>query len=262
MKRYQVFLFFYVGAPVLLVARLLQRFYMIDEATGFFRDGFSAVGSVVTGAFLVFIVAAWLLCRLSRPQERCLPERSLPMSVGAFTAAGFLLLAALIQLLTERGAASLLVALASAVFAGCLAWRGVALLGKAPHLPLLAPVGTVYCLIRLVVRFAGYAGEVTVSDSLFDILTMCLLLLFFNAEGKLLVGDKSEKLPSSFYAWGLSGALFCLSGFLPSAVDLLLKKSFVLRGGLLPDLSYIGFAVYLLIALHTAQKPTPSTESA
>lgn len=255
MKRYQVFLFFYLGAPVLLAARLLQHFFMIDRTTGFFRDGFAAVGGVVTGGFLVFLVAAFLLCRLARPQESQLPETSRPLAVGAFLAAGLMLLTTVIRLLTEEGGAAFAVTAMTAVFGCCLTLRGVALLGKAPHLPVLAPVGTVYCLVRLVVSFAGYAGEVTVADSLFDILAMCLLLLFFNAEGKLLVSLAGERLVSAFFAWGLSGALFCLASALPPVIDLLTKPGGALRGGPLPDLTYIGFAVYLLIAVHTAQKP-------
>ena len=255
MKRSQVFLLFYIAAPLLLIARVLQRFYMIDAATGFYRDGLAAAGTAITVLFLVFPVVARLLCRLSRPAERRFPERSLPLAIGAFFAGFCLAVEAVRLLLTGSGAVSFLVAFLSAVFAAALVLRGLAALGVMRACGWLAPVGTFYAGIRLVARFADYAGEVTVSDTLFHILTLCLLVLFLFADGKVQIGLTDEKVTSSFFAYGLSAALFCSAVVLPDLIDLILGNRFALYGGTFPDLSPLGFAALILCAVFTAKPP-------
>ena len=255
MKRSQVFLLFYIAAPLLLAARVLQRFYMIDAATGFYRDGLAAAGTAVTVLFVAFPVVAWLLCRLSRPAERRYPERSLPLAVGAFFAALCLAVETVRTLLTGSGAVSFLVAFLSAVFAICLVLRGLAAVGLVRTFDWLAPVGTFYAGIRLVVRFAEIAAEVTVADTLLHVLALCLLVLFLHAEGKWQIGLADEKVAFSFFAYGLSAALFCAAVVLPDLIDLLLGGRFALYGGTLPDLSSLGLAAFILCAVFAAKPP-------
>lgn len=260
MKRSQVFLFFYIAAPLLLVARVLQRFYMIDAATGFYRDGLAAAGTAVTVLFVAFPLVARLLCRLSRPVERRFPTPSGPLAIGAFFAALCLAVETVRTLLTGSGAVSFLVAFLSAVFAACLVLRGLAALEIVRSSDWLAPVGTFYAGVRLVVHFAAFAGEVTVADTLFSILSMCLLALFFFADGKMQVGLADEKVASSFFAFGLSAALFCAAIVLPDLIDMILGGKFVLYGGDFPDLSSLGFLVLTLCAVFSARPPLDNNE--
>lgn len=260
MKRSHVFLLFYVAAPLLLIVRVLQRFFMTDPATGFYSDGLTAAGTAVTVLFVAFPLVARLLCRLSRPVERRFPARSVAMAVGAFFAALCLAIETVRALLTGSGAVSFLIAFLSAVFAACLVLRGLAALGVLRASGWLAPAGTVYAGVRLVVRFADFAGEVTVADTLLSILTMCLLVLFFFADGKMQIGLADEKVASSFFAFGLSAALFCAAVVLPDLIDLLLGNRFVLYGGEFPDLSFLGFLALTLCAVFAAKPPLDNNE--
>ena len=254
MKRSQVFILFYAAAPLLLIARVLQRFYMIDPTTGFYRDGLAAAGGAITALFIAFPLVLRLLCRLCRPAERQLPDRSTTLAVGCFVGGGFLAIEAARLMLTGKGAGNILVALLSAVFAACLILRGLAQVGVLRYPAWLSLVGSAYAIVRLIVRFAGYTGEATVSDALFNILTMCLLLLFFNVEGKWQAGLGSEKNAAAFFAYGMAGALLCAAVALPGLIDLVLGGRFALYGDALPDFSYLGFAVLLPCSLLTAQK--------
>ena len=253
MKRSQVFLLFYIAAPLLLIARVLQRFYMIDPGTGFYQDGLSAAGAAVTVAFIAFPVVAHLLCRLSRPAQRRFPERSVPLAVGAFIAGACLILETVDLLLRESGAASFLLAFLSAVFAAVMILRGLGALKVMRFSAWLTPVGTVYAVVRLIARFADYTAEVAVADTVFDILTMCLLLLFLHADGKLQAGLATEKIAASFLSFGLSTALLCAAVVLPDLIDLALGGRFALYGGDLPEMSYLGFAVMALCAVFSVK---------
>lgn len=251
MKRSLAFALFYLCMPVLLVARTLQRFYMIDASTGFFAEGYSVPGTVITGAFLVFVVIEMLMMALSKPAHAAVPRRSRAMAVGSFAAGVGLAVSATVSVLTGDGVADFVLAPAAFVFALCMLWRGVSLLGAVPLPRALAPVGVIYCLVRLILGFAGYAGEVTVADSVFDILTLCLLLLYFTADGKLLAGVGKPKTMAALFGYGLPAVLFCISSFFPSLVNAVLGNPFVLHGGGMPDVAYVGFAVYILTAVNS-----------
>ena len=263
MKRSQMFVFFCVAAPLLLIARVLQRFYMIDATTGFYRDGLAAAGSAVTILFLLFPVAARLLCRLSRPAERCFPARSVRLAVGCFVGGAFLVVESIRLLLTGAGMVNLLITLLTVLFAAALILRGFAQLGRIPYPAWFSLVGTLYAAVRLVAHFADYVGEAIVSDTLFHILASALLLLFFFADGKWQAGMANEKLAAAFFAYGMAGALFCAAIALPGLVDLVLGGKFALYGGALPDFSFLGFAVLLPCLMLSAQKgPLDKSEAA
>ncbi len=254
MKRSLVFALFYLCAPFLLAARTLQRFYMIDVSTGFHSEGFELVGLLITVGFFVFAVIELVLTWLTYPRRLDPTERSVGMAVGAFSAGACLLIAAAALVLTGKGVADTVMALADFAFALCLFWRGACLLTRLKFSPPLSLLSVVYFLIKLIFSFSAYAGEVTVTDTVFDILTMCALLLFFVADAKIIAGIGNNKTAVAFYGWGVSAAVYCLAAFFPSVVNLLFGNAFELHGGSLPDITYVGFAIYILASLNTAKE--------
>ena len=256
MKRSLVFALFYLCAPVLLAARTVQKFYMIDVDTGFFAEGFGATGMIITVAFLLFAVVELVMTALSKPERVVLPDNSRSMAVGTFAAGICLMISAVGSVITGNNVA----AIADFIFALCMFWRGLTLLSKVSFDGMLAMVGVVYFLVKLVLGFAGYAGEVAVADSVFDIVTMCLLVLFFTAEAKVTAGVSNKKTAVAFYGYGLSAALFCICSVFPSLINLLMGGAFEVHGSPVPDITYIGFAVYILIALNSAKEDTVAVQ--
>lgn len=253
MKRSLVFALFYLCAPFLLAVRTIQRFYMIDVDTGFFTEGFGTTGVLITGAFLVFAVIELLMTWLSKPQVVEMPERSKGIAVGTFAAGVCLMISAVASVLTGDGVGALVMTVANFVFALCMFWRGASMLSALPFPAALTPVSIIYFLIKLVFGFAGYAGEVAVTDSVFDILTMCLLLLFFTADAKITAGVGTKKTAVAFYGYGLSAALFCVCSVFPTLINLLMGSAFDIHGDPVPDITYVGFAVYIMAARNSAK---------
>ena len=250
MKRSLVFALFYLCAPLLIAARTLQKFYMIDVETGFFAEGFGTTGMLITVAFLLFAVVELVMSALSKPERVSLPDSSRAMAVGTFAAGVCLMISAVGSVITGDN----LMAAADFIFGLCMFWRGLTLLSKIRFDGMLAMVSVVYFLIKLVLGFAGYAGEVAVADSVFDIVTMCLLVLFFTADAKVTAEVSNKKTAVAFYGYGLSAALFCVCSVFPSLINLLMGGAFELHGNPVPDITYIGLAVYVLIALNSAKE--------
>ncbi len=229
---------------------------MIDATTGFFLDGFTQTGTVITAACIAFVLAMILVCRLDSTPKGELPKKSLALSVGVGVAAAFLFIDAVVEVFTAPYTASLIVALASFALAACLAWYALSLYRKVRFPKEASLVGIVYALIRLIVAFADYTGEVSVTDSVFDLITLCLILLFFVANAKLICGTGSDRTKINLYAYGFSAALFCACQYLPCIIALLTGNSGALHGGTVPDFAYIGLSVYITLTIHaySAQK--------
>ena len=258
MKRSLVFTLFYICTPLLVIARTVQRFYMIDSQTGFYRTGFETAGAVISGVCVAFAVMLVIMTRLSRPEKVALPQKSRSLSgASCFAAVCLAISAAENFVIADSGFADALEALCAVAFALVLAWFGFAQSGRAEFAPTASLVGVLYAMVRLFVSFIGYNGEIAISDSMFDIVTMCLVLLFFTALAKLVCGIGDEKLPRSLYGFGLAAVMFCLCAFIPCVVALLTGNSATIHGGALPDAAHIGFAA-LIFAVLCSFEPTPA----
>ncbi len=249
MKRSMTFALFYIGMAALLVARTLQRFYMIDTATGFFNEGFEQAGTVVTVVSLAFAVVLMIMMRLSVPDKVQRPKESRPVAIGSLCAAAGLFISAVTTVLKSQTKSDIVLALLSVAFAGVMALNAVSLKNGTAFHPSLSLTGIIYCLLRLILSFTGYISEITVADSVFNTFTMCMLLLFFTADAKVIHGLEIERLPADFYGSGLAAALFCVIEVVPVLMALVMEVE--IHGSSVPDFSYAGFAVYILVNVFT-----------
>lgn len=244
MKRFSTFALFYIGMAALVVARTLQRFYMIEIGTGFFKDGFAQSGSLITAVSVVFAVVLMIMMRLSVPNDIKRPEKSGVLFVGAVCAAAGLFISAITSVLSSKGKGDTVVALLALAFAVAMGLNAWSLKKGTKFYPAASLLGIAYCLIRLIVSFTGYLTEVTVADSVFDIFTMCMLLLFFTSDAKTFYQIKTERLPASFFGVGLAASLFCVVEVVPVAMALVMGVK--LHNASVPDFAYLGLALYIL----------------
>lgn len=250
MKRLSTFALFYIGMAALLVARTLQRFYMIETGTGFFKDGFAQSGSLITAVSVLFAVVLMLMMRLSVPNEVKRPDKSKTLAVGAFCAAAGLFVSAVMSVLSSKAKGNTVIALLAVAFAIAMVLNGMSLKKGAELHSAVSLIGIAYCLIRLIISFTGYLSEVTVADSVFDIFTMCMLLLFFTADSKVAYKIKTERLPASFFGAGLAASLFCVLEVVPVVMALVMGVK--LHGASAPDFAYAGLALYILADVYVS----------
>ena len=250
MKRPLLFTLFFICTPVLLAARVLQQIYMIDTVTGFYKDDFGYVGNIITIVCLLLIPVLLLTVWLSRPTAVVPNVRSKALGIASFFATICLAISGVTQIITATHSGYFALAIMSFATAAVIVLHGIACFTDGKFNGWLTIVCVIYGLTRLVITFMGYTGEVTVTDTLFDIATMALLLLFFYSSGKIIAGVAGPRTPVLFYAYGLSAAFFCVDSFLAPAIVKFMGDGFAIHSGGHFDLSYLGFAVYIIVMIY------------
>lgn len=243
-----VFILFFVSAPLLLAARVVQQLYMIDPLTGFYQDGFAGIGTAISALCFALIAVTLVMVWLSHPESPYVPKKSKPLAFAAFFAAGCLVISATGAVLSN-GVSNLLIGVLGYFAAISIAWYGVSLVTAVEFSPLSTVLPVLYACLRLILSFVKYTREVAVTDSVFSIATMCLILLFFYSSGKLLSGVGGKRTHILFYSYGLCAAFFCADSALAHFILEVTGNNTVLHGGEAFDISYIGFAVYIVTAV-------------
>ena len=249
MKRPLLFTLFFICSPVLLVARVLQQIYMIDTVTGFYNDDFGYIGNVITIICFALIPALLLTVWLSRPAPITADKKSVALGIASFIATLCLAISGVSQIITSTNSGKFALAVMSFASAAVIVLHGIACLTDGKVSGALTVVNILYALTRLIITFMGYTGEVTVTDTLFDIATMCLLLLFFYSSGKILAGVSGPHTSTLFYAYGLAAAFFCVDSFVAPAIVKFMGEGYAIHGGGHFDLTYIGFAIYIVVMI-------------
>ena len=249
MKRSMVFILFFVSAPLLLAARVVQQLYMLDSTTGFYADGFSGIGTAVTVLCFALTAVTFVMVWLSHPKKPNIPSHSKPLAAAAFFAALCLIISATASALSSDKGTNLAVSVLGFAAAVAIAWYGVSLMLEISYPPLATTIPVLYATLRLVLSFIKYTGEITVTDTVFDIATMCFILLFFYSSGKLIAGVGGTRTHVFLYAFGLGAAFFCADSALARLVIMLTHSSVTLHGGGSFDISYIGIAVYAVVMI-------------
>ncbi len=263
MKRSMVFVLFFICAPVLLTVRVIQQLYMIDPLTGFYQDGFIGIGTIITVLCFALIAVTIAIVWLSRPHVPTPPTKSVPLGISALFVSICLFISATGNIMANTRNDNIIGVLAI-IAAGSLAYYGASLLFgfKYPSLLTLAPI--IYSCVRLVLDFMRYTGEVTVTDSVFAITTMGLVLLFFYSSGKLIAGVARIRSHILFYSYGLVAAFFCIDSVFTRLIIAITGSDYPLHGGSKIDLFFIGMTVYIIVSVLTfsAQPTADSLESA
>ncbi len=247
MKRTLLFTLFFLAAPVLLAARVLQQFYMLDAATGFYKDDFGYIGNVISVVCVLLIPALVLVVWLSRPGEIMPNNKSKGLGAASFVAAFCLAISGVTHVINAAHVGHYILALMSVGTAAVIMLQGISCFTDGKFNGGLSIISILYGLARLIITFMGYTGEVTVTDTVFDIATMCLLLLFLYSSGKIMSEVSGSRTPVLYFACGLSAAFFCVDSVLAPAIAKLLN--FNIHGSNF-DVANIGFAVYIVVMLY------------
>ena len=249
MKKSLLFTLFFTCSPVLLAARVFQQFYMLDPVTGFYTANLSGMGGFITAICLAIIPLLLIVVWLSKPAEIAPAKRSISVGIGAAVAAVLLAASGVMGLLNADDMGQSVIAVLSIASAAVFAWQAFCCFTGGSFDGAFSLVPIAYGLARLVITFMGYAGEVTITDTVFDIATMCMLLLFLYSCGKIQAGVSGKRTAVLFFAFGLTAVFFCTDSFLAQTVASIMGNDFKLHASGNFDPSYLGFAIYIVTVL-------------
>ncbi len=259
MKQAAVLLLFFISAPILLAARVVQQLYLIESSTGFYRDGLGGIGTAITVMCFALAVAIYLLVWLSEPPLQAPPKKNAPLGVSACFAALCISISSVGGLMSKVGIDKFVgwLGIASAT---ALALYGVRLCSGKKQTEALTFLPIIHSVAWLVLDFIQYTGEVTVTDSAFNVVTMTLIMLFFYTSGKFISGAAGKPTVVMLYTFGLCTAFFCIDSVFVRAILSVFHSSQSLHGNGELNIAFVGIAVYsvatvLTLALQNGAEP-------
>lgn len=195
---------------VLLILRVIQQLIMIDPETGFWFGGYDAAGNTLTGLMLAAVLLMILLSRTTASgREVRLPERSRALAVFA-ALLGLVMFIDGLSALIDGGFMSVIYTFSAVCGAAALCWWALSLLGICRFKPQAMLACSLFGVVSLAADIVDFVGQVTICQSLFDILSSCALTLFLVSAAKYAYcysGDKT--VGRSLMCWSSLAAVMC-----------------------------------------------------
>ena len=253
---------FYAFAPLLVIARIIQQFLLIDSKTGFYVTEFEGIAAVISWLFAAFPLILILITALGTKVKVTAPTRSLSLGCASFVLGAALFFDSAVSL-SNAAKGGLTIALAISAFAAaiCFVWHGLSLVTdiKFANAMMIFPV--VWGLINLIAQFIRCTGQSAIIDYKISIVTLCFVLYSMLTQSKIVVGKSSKNQSAIMLSVGLSTALFCMIDTLPTFIATIIGQA----NNLIHDKSIVSptvfiYGIYILLFIHLLKNDDSADE--
>ena len=263
MKNYRFSMItFYAFAPLLVIARIIQQFLLIDSKTGFYVTEFKGIAAVISWLFVAFPLILILITALGTKVKVVAPTRSLPLGYASFALGAALFFDSAVSLSNAaKGGLTIALAISSFVAAICFIWHGLSLVTDIKFVNAMMIFPVVWGLINLIVQFIRCTGQSAIIDYKISIVTLCFVLYSMLTQSKIIVGKSSKNQSAIMLSVGLSTALLCMIDTLPTFIATIIGQA----NNLIHDKSIVSptvfiYGIYILIFIHLLKKDDSANE--
>ncbi len=209
----KIMLFFLIGLPVCVIARIIQVAKTIEYSNGFYFNDQKVLGNII----LVIILAVCIGLGLAAFKAYKTPENPPKANVVLSGSAVFAMTALVIELFLEQIPVTVsnwhvalmkIVTLVCILYFAALALQSVIDI-KIPKLCHIIPY--VYAVGRTIFTFIGVSSLALISDNILLVAAYCLLMMFFINYGKLYNGLDTDLNFRKILATGLTVSIICIS---------------------------------------------------
>ncbi len=202
---------------------------MTDQKTGFFLENFGTIGYV----FTAFIVVSTALCGVVGALVETKNLKPVPSSGFFFGICAFLLgVAQIFEAFTKNYALlnlptiiSLLRTASIFCSGAAFCYLGVCILSKKSCDFKVISVSVVAWVFKVMSTFICFSGMSNISDNLYDLLALCVTLLFLLAHSKTLCGINSEKNKKLIFPLGSISVLVLITSVFPRIIATFFNNS-------------------------------------
>ncbi len=254
MRFKNILTYFYIALVTAVVLRTYQLIYAIDNVTGFFKQPYRTVGTLIMAAIFAIILSVGVI---SATVHRC--PIKMP-HVDYFTGGVALVtgLSILYNISTSAPTANVpswqrillnLTGLAAGLFFCLYSVKSVKKF-KIPSFAFIIPV--LFFIVKLIYTFTSVSSLALITDNILILLTYICVLLFMFELAKLANGLDSEKGYKKILVTGLTAVILCavssVSNILAAAVlnHTDLRESF---SSIVSNL-FIGLFIFRFIRIH------------
>lgn len=251
MKSRYTFLLLALSLPLCTVLRIIQTVFTIDGATGFIKQQYFAISTVIT----IVICAAIASVSMISIAMGGIVSKSSKLNPAVAVASVLLSGAFLFQTITNvsnlatgrwyDAALAILIILTLLVFAA----YGIQKIYdfNLPHIVLAIPV--VCYILKLISLFIKASELALVTKNIFLIFTNCMLLwfMFEFACFENQIGDSKKKVKKLF-ASGIAAGMFCVIGFFNDIANIIANELTVTTGNIAE--MFLNFATAIFVFLY------------
>lgn len=238
-----------------VIVRCIQLIFLTDFETGFFMQGMESIGTALS-VFIALIIALSSALSLTSKQEKMfiIPNRSIVLGCVALLAG----IANICEPIFFSGGLSdatppWLLALRFIMIisaGGVLCWFGFAHLFNLEPNYNLSVILVIAWVIRLMSTFISFTGMSNISENLYDVLMLIMMLLFFLFQGKALCGIRKKNQGRKLLAIGIPAVLCTAASALPGLIISILGKENLIHHPIdhpiVASLTALYVAVYLV----------------
>ena len=245
----QSYTFFFIAAVATVALRSAMLFFTIDPKNGFINESYSALAYSILA---IIVVAALLLFGFAYffGKKEFSDKSTGIVYKAAAVAMSFVILfdafasSSTFAVFPWQKYLEILSAIAAAIYLTASALSDM-LSFKVPEILSVAPI--VFWFVRLVIIFTSLSTLANISDNIFELAALCLLLLSSLNIAKLACLPQTEKFTSFSFALFLTTALVCFVNSLPRAILIIGKNTAFLHKNDLPVMTTLIAGVYILL---------------
>lgn len=245
----QSYTFFFFATVATVALRTAMLFFTIDPQSGFINESYSALAYSILA--IIFIAALMLFGFAYFFGKKEFSEGSFGIVYKATAIAmSFVILfdsfasTSTFATFPWQKYLEIISAIVAAIYLTTSALSDV-LSFKTPEILSVAPI--VFWFVRLIIIFTSFSTLANISDNIFELAALCLLLLSSLNIAKLVCLPQSEKFTSFSFALFLTTALVCFVNSLPRAILIIGKNTEFLHKNDLPVMTTLMAGFYILL---------------
>lgn len=247
MKHRHIINLLWIALPICVILKLIQFVFTIDTTTGFIKQQYKDISTLITLVVLAAVAAMCVLAYFAEGVSKKHGEvRPILAITGALTG-GMFVYETVSGLSTLGNWYGILLVLLSLLSAFVFVAFGLKNIYPYNFPSLLLAVPVVYYVVKLISLFTSTSELSLVTENIFLLFTNSALLWFLfefaNYENELSDPKTAHK---KIFACGITAVMLCVITALPKLILLIGNKTDVLRGDISASLLMLSQAIFIL----------------
>jgi len=237
--------YFVLALATLSIARVFQILFLLEPKTGFYKTEYSSTHILYITFFICVVIVLAAFAFASRRMPTHAPKVDKFLGILSFLVAISFAISSGVDLVNGLSSTKILSAMFSLLAAIFFVIYGLSGISNI-KVPLVA---TLFVFpvwgFRLVTSFVSFTGMANITENIYDILMLCVNLLFFVIMAKILSGVYVIRSIRYAYPVGLIASLLCIMCSVPRYIVVLIGHKDILHESTTLDISVLATGIFI-----------------
>lgn len=247
MKHRQIINLLFLALPVCVLLRIIQIKFTIDSATGFIKQPYSDISTLISFVIFAAIVCMFVLAYFTQNISISASLSQPVVSVSCILTAGIYFYEAISGILEISDIYSILLIFLSILASIVFLAYGINKMYpfNFPSIVLVVPI--IYYVVKLIKLFVSTSALSLVTENIFLLFTnsamLCFMFEFASYENHF--GDQKKR-PRTMFAYGIATTMFCVVTALPKLIFPTAYNGEISRADISSCLLMLSQAIFIL----------------